>query len=254
MTGGGQYKPHIPSVDQVALIGAVADFFGLPLVKVKSHYKTYLKVHRRKRYAQLGERKTLCFEEAFIIYVIVKLFRPGPTIVEIGTQFGLSTRRIIDITNLAGLDSRVICFDIEDQVKHFSPGEAQLILKDVTHTFGQDVLGIHAPGLIYLDAHPYCLLKNVISEVLNYSGDLILAVHDCSLGLYNPNMKLRKDAPNITSHTGMWERHVLAEVFRVADAASDALDVAETPTHRLNIFDTPHGLGVIVPKQMLCNR
>jgi hypothetical protein len=246
------YKPKIPSfIDQNVLVRQVSDFFNLPLADVRWHYERYRILHDLKRYSDiLGERKTLCFEEAFIIYVILACFRP-PTIVEIGTQYGKSTRRIIDIKDLMKTNSRVICYDVVDEVKHFTPDEAQLILNDVTHTFRQDVLGAYAPGMIYLDAHPYHLLKNVISEFLSYPGDCILAIHDCSRGLCNPNMTLSRDELNITSNTGVWERHVLAEIFGVKNPMSDQLDDIYTSTHHLKVFGTPHGLAVIQPKRLL---
>ena len=74
----------------------------------------------------------------------------------------------------------------------------------------------------------------------------VLAIHDCTAGLCNPRMTLAKDDPNVTSATGTWERHVLAQRFGIGDPLSPALDRATTPTHRLTIFDTPHGLGVVL--------
>ncbi len=244
------YRPAIPRhVDQAQLISEASAFFNLTRSQVEALYRTYHSFHEEQRYAErLGERKTLCFEEAFLLFIILATVRPK-TIVEIGTQYGGSTRRIIDMKNLLGLTSRVICFDIVDRVKHFSPSEAKLILKDATGCFRQDVLQCYHPELILLDAHPYALIHEVINETLGDDGQPILAIHDCSRGLCNPQMTLTRDDPAITSRTGVWERHILAEIFGMDDPLDPALDQLESPSHRLAVFGTPHGLAVLAPKR-----
>src|SRR5260370_19154484 len=92
-------------------------------------------LHGAKGYARsLGERKTLCLEEAYILYLTLLGYRPR-TLVEIGTQHGKSTRRLLDIKAALGLDCPVVCFDVADQVEHFTPQEAKLILQDLTGRF-----------------------------------------------------------------------------------------------------------------------
>lgn len=275
------YAPFIPlRVNQERLVAEVCQFLGLERLAVEAQWRSYRAFHEAKGYARtLGELKTLCFEEAFLIYCLLQAARPR-TIVEIGTQYGKSTRRIIDIKNMVGLDSRVITFDVANQVQYFQPGEAELVLEDLTGRFRQVVLEAYDPGLIFFDVHLYRLLKEVVTEVLRdgaqgtacspRSADMhltaaaadsgaaladcrlgpgwFLAMHDCSPGLCNPSMSIDKDDPAVTSLTGVWERHVLAEVFGVGDPLSERLDKLETPTHRLQIFGTPHGLGVIAPR------
>jgi len=247
------YRPYIPSsVDQSVLIDQIADYFSLPRADVQAHYEAYRAFHMDQGYEQtLGERKTLCFEEAFLLYMAALLVRPSD-VVEIGTQYGKSTRRIVDLLGLLGLDSRVICFDVVDQVRFVTKGEIQLVLHDLTSDFSERVLTEIAPGLIYLDAHPYPLLRNIIAGFLGWSHShpSILAIHDCGFGLYNPRMRLPKDASagEIGTKTGHWERHVLSEVFAVPD---DKLDDLRTASHRLRIFDTPHGLALVTPLTLL---
>jgi hypothetical protein len=60
-------------------------------------------------------------------------------------------------------------------------------------------------------------------------------------------MTLDRADSNVTSLTGVWERYVLAETFGIADPLDPALDDLETPSHRLRVFGTPHGLALIVP-------
>ena len=245
------YTPNLSiTVDPHELCLHLAELLQLPVADVEYFYTTYQAFHEQHQYQQhFGERKTLCFEEAFILFALIHRLQPS-TIIEIGTQYGKSTRRILDMRSLANSNAPVICFDVTNQVEYFTSEEASLLLKDVTNTVRQDIFEQYQGGLIYLDAHPYHLLKNVIQAVLDYPQWLI-AIHDCGKGLCNPKMPLRKDDLNITSATGHWERHVLAEVFGIANPLSPQLDDYTRLTHHLKIFDTPHGLAVIMPTQMI---
>ncbi len=154
---------------------------------------------------------------------------------------------------LLGLESRVICIDVADQVEHFSTSEAELVIADLTGDFCNQVLRRYEPGFIFLDVHSYRLLREAIEETLKLRPQCVLAVHDCSNGQCNPQMTLAKNDPAVTSSTGVWERHVLAEVFCVGNPLDKRLDRIDTPSHRLRIFGTTHGLGVIAPRDFDCN-
>ena len=67
------YRPAIPRrVDREQLISEVARFFGAEVGRVRELYRVYRALHEKKGYARsLGERKTLCFEEAFLVLVIL---------------------------------------------------------------------------------------------------------------------------------------------------------------------------------------
>lgn len=243
------YKPFFPATpSRRKLVREASDFFGMDPAEINKAYRAYHRVHKQNRYKRtLGEKKTLCFPEAFIVYLIMQRFRPE-TIAEVGTQYGNSTRRIIDIMNLLDLNKRPTCFDVEDELKWCSKSEVELVLKDITGHAGEDLFAALKPDFIFFDARPYYLLKDVVSAYLNYGGSCALVIHDCGRGICNPQMSLARDELNIFSHTGVWERHVLAEIFGVDDPLSRDLDVLETETHRLRIFDTPHGLAVILSK------
>jgi hypothetical protein len=246
----GQYYPHITAVDHPTLINQAADYFFLSQQQTQAQYQRYLRFHQAKGYeATLGESRTLCFEEAFLVFLTAQHLRPRQ-VVEIGTQYGKSTRRIVDMLALLELGSPVTCFDIVDQLQFVSHQEVQLILHDVTGDFQESVLTSFSPELIYLDAHPYDLLKNVVAQFIEWSRrrPAILAIHDCSPGLYNPRMRIPRDRPEaISSRTGVWERHALAEVF---GAPAAALDDLATPSHRLRVFGTPHGLALLAPHSL----
>jgi hypothetical protein len=237
--------------DRGLLQAQTADYFGLPLDQVAALYTEYSALHEQKDYAgQLGEDKTLCFEEAFLLFVAASIIRPQQ-VVEIGTQYGKSTRRILDMLQHLNLDATVTCFDIVNETRYIRADEVDFRQEDITNTFQTTVLDAIAPTLIYLDAHPYYLLKNVITEFLAWSQThpCFLAIHDCTPAYYVPLMLIPKDDPGIvTTKTGIWERHVLAEIFH---APNSSLDDVRTPSHRLRVFATPNGLAMVAPQSLL---
>jgi glycosyltransferase involved in cell wall biosynthesis len=254
-TPGKGHAPFIPQLreftDETRLFDDLSRFFGLAPEDIDRRWGSYHAFHREQHYEEtLGEHKTLCLEEAFVLFVALDLVRPG-TIVEIGTGSGKSTRRILDMVRLLALDSRVVCFDAYDEVFYFqAPEEAQLIVGDLVGRFRNDVLENYQPELIFLDVHSYRVLREAILEVLMHAGPCVLAIHDCGSGLCNPKMSIDRDDPVVTSFTGVWERHILSEIFGITDPLDPRLDAVESPTHRLAVFGTRHGLGVIWPRVM----
>ena len=246
------YRPVIPTdVDHARLLQDLAALLQLPAERIEALWRDYQGLMAAKRHiAELGQIGTLSSEEALVLHCLCARFQP-PEFIEIGTHQGKSTRRILDSIAHLQLETRLTCYDIEDLVEHFSPDEATLLLHDVTDTVEPDILDRYAPGIIYLDAHPWHLLKNVIAAVLRRQ-DWLLAIHDCSPILCNPKMTISKAEPSlITARTGHWERHVLAEVFGLDDPLDPRLNALETDTHMLRIFGTQHGLGVLLPKALL---
>jgi len=243
------YRPFIPDfVDEGEILGQLARLLDATEPELRPVLREYRGIHEAEGYAgRLGEFKTLAFEEAFAIYALLLRLRPA-TVVEVGTQEGRSTRRIVDMRRKLGQAGRVRCYDPVDSLRFVNHDEVDFSREDLTGRFREEVLDRHGTGLIFLDAHPYPLLREVISEAMNHPGGWTLAVHDCSKGLCNPRMLLAREDPGVTSLTGTWERHVLAELFGVADPLSDRLDAAETATHRLQVLGTRHGLAVIMPR------
>ncbi|MSU73682.1 hypothetical protein EXS56_00920 [Candidatus Kaiserbacteria bacterium] len=246
------YYPNFPVASEEVLFAEIAAFFSISIEEVKSAWGEYQKLQPRQygeKYGGEWEKKHLCTEEAFLLFMLLKKF-PVKNIVEIGTQYGKSTRRIIDMKNQLGVTAPIVCYDIVDNVKHFSPEEAELRLKDLTDTFKQEVLDRLPPGLIYLDAHPYGLLEEVLGETIK-DGRWVIAVHDCGLGLCNPKMTIPKSVYEyITSRTGLWERYVLADLFHFKKAEDPKMDDCANDTHRMHIFSTLHGLAVLVPRTL----
>lgn len=233
-------------VDHEQLVAQAADFFALTPDAARRGFSDYRRLHERHSYAAaLGERKTLSFEEAYLLYLAALHVRPAQ-VVEIGTQYGKSTRRILDLFSYLQMPVEVTCFDIADELRFVRRDEVQLDIQDITGQAREIVFEGMAPGLTYLDARPYALLKDVIGEFLAWSPGrpVLLAIHDCTPHLYNPKMTVARDDAEVGSHTGVWERHVLGELFATPN---ERLEDVRTPAHRLRIFGTPHGLALIAP-------
>lgn len=249
---GPLYRP-IPaplwSADELQL--QAASYFRLDPEVCRQHYQTYQAFSQQKGYAQtLGESRTLNFEEAFLLYLAALRLRPAQA-VEIGVQYGKSTRRILDLLRLIRPDSQLTAFDIVDQLRFVSHEEVKLKLHDLTNDFESAVLHDLAPGLIFVDTRPYDLLKNVITSFLEWSLEhpSLLAIHDCTIRLYNPHMRIPRSAPQlVSSRTGTWERHVLSEIFGLPPRQ---LDEVRTSTHHLRIFGTRHGIALLAPLSVL---
>ena len=233
---------------------AVSQFFGFSHLEVQSRFQLYHELHVSKEYARLlGETKTLSFEESFIILMCLvyatKIGFSVEAIVEIGTQFGKSARRLIDIKTHLQLHSKLICYDVHNEVRFFDPSEAVLLEKDITDDVESAITLKYASGLVFLDARPYKLIENVVRAVTK-SNNWILVIHDCTRGLCKPNMAIDRSSLNISSTTGVWERHVLAEVFGFEHPLSKKLDRFSTTELEVCIFETQHGLCVILPKSL----
>ena len=235
-------------IDTKEVLKEAADFFGCSLKEVTNDWADYTAFTNANKYPKLlGELKTLNTLESFFVFLGMKLFNPD-AIYEIGTHVGKSTRRMIDFNKSFGFNKPITCFDIMDIVKYFKKPEVKFVIKDITNTIKENIIDKTDTGLIYLDAHPYDITLNCIKEVLK-TKDWTLVIHDCGKHLCNPKMKIRKDEPEkITSLTGHWERYVLAEAFGISDQLSTDLDYVETDTHKMKIFNTMHGICVILPK------
>jgi hypothetical protein len=224
------------------------EFFNLPFADVEERLRTYREFHEMKGYARtLGEFKTLCFEETFVLFVLMATKKPR-TLACVGVGDGSGLRRLLDIKELLSLDCKVVSFDMIDRLQYCTHEEAGLVVGDLQGRFAAVVLDAYEPGLIFVDVHTYPLLREMVTQTMAQPGEWLLAMHDCGRGLCNPRMALLRNDPNVTSAAGVWERHVLAESFGIDDPLSVELDRLETTAHRMRIFTTPHGLSMMLSK------
>jgi hypothetical protein len=235
-------------VDQAKLQDQVAELLGLTKVQVMGLYRGYRALHEMERYAErFGELKTLCFEEAFVLYAILSVRRPR-SLVAIGSRDGRAVRRLLDMRRSLALTFPTICVDVENRDSEFNIEEVEHELREGAGRIRVAVLDRHDAGLIFLDARDYGLLREVVNETLVDARGWIVAIQSCGRGLCNPRSTLDKNDARVTTLTGLWDRYVLADAFGVSDPLDPRLESIDSARHRLRILETPHGLGVIVPK------
>ncbi|MCI5217612.1 MAG: hypothetical protein D3914_00080 [Candidatus Electrothrix sp. LOE2] len=235
-------------------ISVIKDLRSLLSISAKDMeviWQNFDRFYQQQEYARkLGESKTLNCLESFVTYVMLASHRPA-SIIEIGTYYGKSTRRIIDMKKMLGLEAPVTCYDICNDVSFFKPEEAKLVLADITPDPTKFLSEHSAPQFIFFDARPYDLIKNVVLSCLNELPEAVMIMHDCSPSLCRREMETDRSDLDISSSTGVWERHVLAECFNVSDPISHKLNSIATSTHQLIIFDTEHGLALLVPNNLI---
>jgi glycosyltransferase involved in cell wall biosynthesis len=238
-------------VDHQQLLTEAAGFFGLLRADAQGTLRDYHRLHEAQGYTQtLGEWKTLTFEESFLIGLHWSLVRPA-TVVEIGSGTGRASRRLVDLQQWLGLNPRMQAYDVNNELQHVRLDELEFHAKDLHGWVRREILDRYGEGFIFVDVHDYALLREIITETLAHYGAWSLAIHDCGRGLCNPRMTLAKDDSAVTSLTGVWERHVLADALGIADPLSMQLDQCSTATHRLKIFETQHGLAFLMPVGLL---
>jgi hypothetical protein len=236
------YQLVWPNVDKALVLRQYSKFLDIDAVNQWKQYKELSKQH-----VKLGELKTLNTLEAYLFYLLMDKLQPY-VLIEIGTLQGKSTRRLIDIRNAVSKDTKIICYDVVDKLHYINKDEVVFHQTDITGKVSE-TLNQYNGGIIYLDAHPYDLTLEVILEVLQQHKHWHLVIHDCAKHLCNPKMEIPKNRPDlITSLTGHWERHILAEVRGVSDPLDDWVNKFETLTHKFMVFDTLHGICAIKPK------
>ena len=211
------FRGRLPqTIDQERVLAEAADFFCLHPDDVLAGFDGYSMLHDSKGYAAtLGETKTLGFEEAFLLYLAASRVRPA-NVVEIGSQYGKSTRRILDLLEALGLKAHVTCFDIADELRYVDHDEVTLGAqgcdershsKRAAGSFTRvDLSG--RPSLRPA-AQRDCRVPGVVTRQRGDPGRPRLQP-----ALYNPHMRIAKDdVAAIGTANGHWERYVLAEVF-----------------------------------------
>jgi glycosyltransferase involved in cell wall biosynthesis len=246
------YRPKFrEDADVQRVASELAALLGTDSGQLDHWLERYRELHRLGRYSErFGELKTLSFEEAFVLYAMLQQFELTQ-VVEIGSQAGKSTRRILDMLRDLGVNEPVVSFDVVDELEFVDRNEIEFHCKNLEGRFRESVLDRFAGGLIFLDAHPYGLIQEIVRETTSHPGNWVLAIHDCVAGLCNPHMSISPADPHVTSETGIWERHILAEAAEIPDPCSSALDDCRVGGSRLRVFSTRHGLALLIPERML---
>jgi len=245
--GKPQFQPEIRSiVDRRALLAGVTELWNLPPRLAEGLWEQFQSFYDQRNYAaSLGEFKTFTFEETFILGALFTVSRPA-RVVQIGLDDGRATRRIIDLLRFLALPDKLLGFGDRDSIMYVDPAEIEL--QDLSAVSEWDVNSLEngRGGVVIVDCHRREIVLEILSRIRQTTAEWSLVLHDCGIGLCNPQMSdFSQDRP-VSSATGVWQRHLLAEAFGVADPRSFELHDCRREFDRLRIFETQHGLGVVL--------
>lgn len=242
----GGYTPSYPPPAPLAeLAEAIGTFFGIDPARVAGMHAAYRAFHRDRGYERsLGEFKTLCLDEAFLLCLVLSIDRPSAILVLEG-EGGRSLRRIIDLRDFLGLGCLILTAGGDSHRPLVAPHEFDPLPGGLPPGQLAETVAANGIGLVYLDRHEPDLLRETIALALDADSNVVVALHDCGPGQCNAAMRIDRDAAEVTSATGVWQRHLLAESLGVDDPTGSDLDELATATHRVRIFPTTHGLALV---------
>jgi len=158
----------------------------------------------------LKQAKTLSKEECRAIYNYMKEYKPK-VILEFGTQFGCSTRVFLELANWLGRKVELHSWDIVDQIKPICVDKNSFTFhKEDMSGREEEIVAKYNPDMLFLDAHPYSLTKNLMQVCLKHKINFL--THDVALKLYE-SLQTRSDNFKNLKAYGAWELYILAELF-----------------------------------------
>lgn len=141
----------------------------------------------------LSQAKSLAKEEVRFASGYFASKKPS-TMIELGVQYGCSARTWLELAKLHGLRFELLAYDIKDSIHDdcVDRNEITFSLENITG-YEAVVLENFRPDLVFLDAHPLSLTRNMFRACKKRKIDMML--HDVSLKLMNTH----------------WERKVLCQ-------------------------------------------
>jgi len=160
----------------------------------------------------LKQAKTLSKEECRAIYNYFEEYKPK-RILEFGTQYGCSTRVFIEISKWFGLDAEVHSWDINCQIRKDCVDRNSFTFhqEDITGK-EKHIIDTFRPDLVFLDAHPYELTKNLMTVCIE--KDINFMCHDVSVEIYERSKLRSNNFTNKNPSNGTeWELYLLKELI-----------------------------------------
>lgn len=125
----------------------------------------------------LKKAKTLSAVECRAVFKYMKTYKPK-TILEFGVQYGCSTRMFIEIAKSLGYKLNLHSWDIEEGYRFVKSNQFTFHKEDITGR-EKKIIEEYKPNLIFLDAHPYNLTKNLMELCVDKKINFM--AHDISL-------------------------------------------------------------------------
>jgi len=156
----------------------------------------------------LKKDKTISKVEARAIFSYMKENRPI-RIMEFGVRYGCSTAAFKEMSKWIGYGIILDSWDLVDKVKYQDKKTFSLHLEDIS---GREceILDQYKPDMVFLDAHPYKLTKNLMQGCLDKKIDFM--AHDISLPLLERVRKESNGFKNKDVYTP-WEAYLIGELI-----------------------------------------
>jgi len=188
----------------------------------------------------LKKAKTVSKEEVRGIFEYFQENRPK-VLLEFGVQYGCSTRVFYDIAKYLEIDLEIHSWDIEDKVKFMDKKDFTLHVEDVTGK-EEGLFEKYNPDLLFLDAHPYILTRNLVKLALE--NEVNFMTHDISMNVYEALKRASNNFQNKKVYAA-WELYVLEEIFG-SEVVTE--DVYEDDDVRIEFIRDKFGLCILYNK------
>lgn len=193
----------------------------------------------------LSKAKTIDKKECKEIYNYFVRKKPK-RIFEFGVQYGCSTRFFLELSEFLKLPLELHSFDISNNVKYADPEKFKLHIKDITTNVDETFNELGYPDLVFLDAHPYKITKNLMNKCLNERIDFM--AHDVSQKIGRIRASKRtNNFTNFSIDTGAeWELYTLCELIS-KDLWNN--DNYMSNDLQVKIITGRYGLGIVEHKE-----
>lgn len=166
-------------------------------------------------------------------------------LLEFGTQYGCSTAVFLQIAKHLEININLHSWDVMDIVKKdiVDKRDFSLHIENIT---GREkfIFNEYKPNLVFLDAHPYDLTKNIVSICLERKIDFMC--HDVSPEIYERTKRQTDNFINKSIKTkAAWELLILMELISESLLTSNGFTNDKI---RVNCIRDKYGLAIIENK------
>lgn len=159
-------------------------------------------------------------------------------ILEFGVQYGCTTAIFLKLAQYLGYKINLNSWDIVDKVSRASKDDFTLHLENIENT--PEKILLYNPDLVFLDAHPYNLTKNLMNTCL--SNKINFMCHDIAL-----LDRCQKESNNFTNKSVYtpWESYLIGEIINPVLWTSSSF---ENDTIKCQCIRDKYGLFILEHK------
>ena len=155
----------------------------------------------------LKVNRSLSKVECEHIYNYFKKYKPQ-VMFEFGVQNGCSTRAFMEIAKWCGYKLSLHSWDIVDELKCIDKKHFNFHLEDITDR-EEIKFDKYTPDLVYLDAHPYKLTRNIMEICLKRKINFMCHDVDFRIGLERSCQRTKGFSDLSVKTNANWELYLL---------------------------------------------